>query len=296
MKKIHIVSILLLGLIIQNSNAQISSLRQKIEEVIQVKKADVGVAILGLESNDTLSIKGNTHFPMQSIFKFHIALAVLYQVDRGVFTIDQKIDIQKADLQPLTWSPLRDDYPNGNVKLPLSEILKYTVSKSDNNGCDILLKLLGGVKNVQSFIDSLGITAFSIKANEEEMHRDWNIQFTNWTTPNAAIKLLKLFFDKKVLSKTSSDFLMKIMIETSTGLKRIKGQLPSETQVAHKTGSSGANEQGTTAATNDIGIVTLPNGNHFAIAVFVSNSKESDEVNEKIISDIAKLTWDYFVK
>ena len=75
---------------------------------------------------------------------------------------------------------------------------------------------------------------------------------------------------------------------------RIKGQLPEGTIVAHKTGSSDTNEEGIIGAANDIGIVTLPNGRHFAISVFVTNSKENDETNEKIISDIAKAAWDYF--
>jgi beta-lactamase class A len=84
------------------------------------------------------------------------------------------------------------------------------------------------------------------------------------------------------------------MIETSTGKNRIKGQLPEGTIVAHKTGSSGTNEKSITAAANEIGIVTLPNGNHFAISVFITNSRENEETNEKIIADISKLAWDYF--
>ena len=64
--------------------------------------------------------------------------------------------------------------------------------------------------------------------------------------------------------------------------------------VAHKTGSSGANKAGLTAAVNDIGMVFLPNGKHFFISVFVTNSKEDAGTNEKIIADIAKATWNYF--
>ena len=85
------------------------------------------------------------------------------------------------------------------------------------------------------------------------------------------------------------------MIETSTGKKRIKGQLPESAIVAHKTGTSGTNENGVSAAVNDIGIVTLSNGKHFLISIFVSDSYENEETNEKIISDIAKLTWNYFM-
>ena len=85
------------------------------------------------------------------------------------------------------------------------------------------------------------------------------------------------------------------MRETSTGVNRLKGQLPENTVVAHKTGSSGTNKQtGITAAVNDIGIVFLPNGKHFYISVFVTDSKENADVNEKIIADIGKVVWDYF--
>ena len=84
------------------------------------------------------------------------------------------------------------------------------------------------------------------------------------------------------------------MRETKTGKERLKGQLPGTTIVAHKTGSSGANKEGLTAAVNDIGIVFLPNGKYFFISVFVTNSKEDAATNEKIIADIAKSSWDYF--
>ena len=66
--------------------------------------------------------------------------------------------------------------------------------------------------------------------------------------------------------------------------------------VAHKTGWSGTNkETGITAAVNDIGIVFLPDNNNFFISVFITDSKENAEVNEKIIADISKATWDYFI-
>lgn len=276
--------------------AQTDSLRRKIETVIQSKKATVGVGVWGLESNDTLTINGDARFPMQSVFKFHIALAVLNQVDRGVFSLSQEVWIGKSELLPNTWSPLRKKHPNGNAKIPLGEILRFTVSQSDNNGCDILLKLLGGVNPVQRYFDSIGIRDFSIKANEEQMHKDWNVQFTNWTTPKSTVALLKLFFDRKLLSDSSFEFLWKCMTETTTGPNRIKGQLPEGTMVAHKTGSSGPNEAGVTAATNDIGIITLPNGKHVVICVYVSNSKENEATNEKIISDIAKIVWDGFLE
>ncbi|MCV5939731.1 class A beta-lactamase-related serine hydrolase, partial [Escherichia coli] len=98
----------------------------------------------------------------------------------------------------------------------------------------------------------------------------------------------------QLLSKKSYDFIWKIMRETTTGSNRLKGQLPKNTIVAHKTGTSGINN-GIAAATNDVGVITLPNGQLIFISVFVAESKETSEINEKIISDIAKITWNYYL-
>ena len=296
MKLIIYISIFLSYFPFSIVSAQTDSLRYRISQVIHTTKADIGVAIYGMESLDTLSINNNKHYPLQSVFKFHIALAMLDQVDKRKFSLKQKIHISKSDLLPDTWSPMREKYPNGNVDLPLAEIIRFTVGESDNNGCDILLKLLGGTKSVNDYIHRLGINEVAIQANEKEMHAQWDVQFTNWTQPTAAVQLLKIFYDGKILSRSNKNFLWKSMTETPTGKNRIKGALPPGTLVAHKTGTSDTNKQGITAAVNDIGIVTLPNGKHFAISVFVSNSSENMATNEKAIADISRLAWDFFIR
>ncbi len=276
--------------------AQTDSLRMKIADNARLAKGNVGVALLDLEKGDTLSFNGESHFPMQSVFKFPLAMAVLHQVDRGVLSLDQKIHIKKKDLLPDTWSPLRDKYPEGDVEVPLREILVYTISQSDNNGCDILFRLLGGPGNVDTYIHSLGVEKIAIAATEEEMHKDWNVQFTNWNEPLGMTRLLDIFFKRKILSAASSDFLWETMSRTTTGPKRIKGLLPLGVIVAHKSGSSGVDDKGIAAATNDVGIVTLPDGRHFAIVVYVSNSAADEETRDLVIAKISKAAWDYFVE
>jgi len=276
--------------------AQTNTLQLKMDSIINSKKADVGVSVLYLSDHRIVSVNGDKHYPMQSVYKFHLALAVLNQVDQGKFKLNQKILVKKSDLLPDTWSPLREKYPNGNVELPLSEILKYTVSESDNNGCDILFRLIGGTKSAHQFIKKQGIKEISIVGTEEEMHKDDQVQFRNWTTPKAANELLQKFWEGKVLKKTTGDFLMKIMEETVTGPGKIKGLLPQGTLVAHKTGNSGVNKEGITAASNDIGIVTLPNGKKMLISAFVSMSKENDKENDKIIAELAKAAFEEGLK
>ncbi|MCX6157722.1 MAG: class A beta-lactamase, subclass A2 [Ignavibacteriae bacterium] len=288
--------ILILIFVLSNSAvfSQIDLLRSKIENILSGKRAKVGVAISSLETKDTLSINGNEQFVMQSVFKFHLALAVLSHVENCKLSLKQNVFVPKSDLQTDTWSPLRDKFPDGNVNLALEEILKYTVSHSDNNGCDILFKLIGGTKVVNDFIHSIGINDVSISATEEQMHKDMDAQFTNWSTSKAACMLLNKFTSNYAQNETHK-YLWQLMTETSTGPKRLKGLLPEGTVVAHKTGTSDSNDGGMTFAINDIGVVVLPSGKVYSIAVFVSNTYESYETNEAIIANISKATYDYFI-
>lgn len=272
-------------------------LRKKIEQIVSKKNAVVGVSIIGNNGKDTLSLHGDRRFPMQSVFKFHIALAVLSEIDKGNLSLKQKIEIKKEDLLPEDfWSPLRDENPNGG-SFTIERLIQYSVSHSDNTACDVLIRLIGTPKTVEEYIKKSGISDIQITFNEQEMQAKWENMFQNRTTPKAASETLKIFYENKnnLLSKGSYDFFWKTNIETTTGDNRIKGQLPKRTIVAHKTGWSGTNKvTGITAAVNNIGIVFLPNGEYFIISVFVGESKENFETNEKIIADIAKATYDFY--
>ncbi|MDE5525207.1 class A beta-lactamase, subclass A2 [Elizabethkingia meningoseptica] len=281
-------------LIFQFSFAQQASLLKEINNITKGKKATVAVSVSGIEDNFQLSNNnGQLKMPMMSVFKFHIALAILNQADKGNLTLDQKILVKKSDLLENTWSPIREKYPQGNVNLPLSEIIYYTVAQSDNNGCDILLRLLGGTQAVQKFVNSKGIKNIQIKHNEEEMHtKGVQVLYENYTTTSSMVKTLKSFYKNMMISKKSTDFLMDIMLKTDTGMAKLPGLLPN-VKMARKTGSSGKLPSGLTVAENDSGIVTLDNGKHFAIAVFVKNSTESEEINYSIIAQVSKAVFDY---
>lgn len=275
---------------------QKESLRGNIEKIVAGKKAKVGVSIIGPGGKDTLSVNGGSRFPMQSVFKFHIGLTVMSLVDKGKLSLSQTVKIDESELLPGLYSPLREKYPNG-ATLPLSEIVEYTVSKSDNVGCDVLLKLIGGPPVVERYFHKAGFTDISIKINEEVMQNNWDLQFSNWITPRMSSEILAAFYynRRKQLSKPQYDFIWKTMRQTETGADRLRGLLPEGTVVAHKTGWSGANRDGVTAAVNDVGVVFLPDGRHFFISVFVTESREDLATNERVIAEVARAAWDFFV-
>ncbi|MFB3386306.1 class A beta-lactamase, subclass A2 [Flavobacterium sp. LAR06] len=293
MTKLSVILISFLSF--QGFSQTTSDLRQQLNQIIATKNATVGISIKSIEDKDTLSINGNLKAPMMSVFKFHIALTVLNQVDQGKLSLDQKIFIKKKNLHENTWSPMREDYPEGNIDLTLDKVLRYTVSHSDNNGCDLLINLVGGTKVVQKFIDKQGIKDFVIKVNEKQME-SWKNLYVNTTTPLATTELLEKFYKGEVLKENTTQYLYQIMVETSRGLTWMKAGLPQGTELAHRTGISGTNDNNLRVAMNDIGIVKLPNGKHFILSVYLKEITESKEDTEKIIADIAKATWDYFTR
>lgn len=273
------------------SFAQSRALKKEINAIIQDNQATVGVAIM-CNGHNVLTINNQHHYPLMSVFKFHLALCVLDHLDKNSLPLDSEILIRKSDLLTDTYSPLRDERPDGGFNMSIRELLRYSVSKSDNNACDILLRYVGGAKTVERYIKSIGIKNIAISATEEVMHEHPKNQYLNWTTPLAAVQLLDIFLKKELFSIVYQEFLEKTLIETITGTDKIKALLPPEVIVGHKTGNS-SREDGLKIGDNDIAFIRLPNGKGYTIAIFVMNSREDDKTNASIIARISKVTYDY---
>jgi len=272
-----------------------TDLRQRIETIARVTGGPVGVAVALIGSDEILAVNGQKHFPMQSVYKLPIGMAILHQIDQGTLKLDQKVVVKPSEyVGSGQVSPLRDRNPRG-AELTINELLTYAVSVSDGTASDVLMRVAGGAGAVMSYLRGLGIDGVMVVDTEMEIGRDSQVQYRNWATPESAIALLRIVADGRSLSPASHELLVKLMTETQTGPNRIKGMLPPGTVVAHKTGSSGT-IGGLTRATNDIGLVTLPDGKQMAIAVFVSDTKAGREAAESVIAKITRASWDCWVK
>ncbi len=269
------------------------SLRREIEKIARDAKGRVGVSVTLLETGESVDLHTEQQFPMQSVYKFPIAMAVLAQVDNGVLKLTQMIRVEQSDFVSAGQrSPIRDAHPQG-VELSLKELLRFMVSESDGTACDVLLRVIGGPQVVNRFLRGINVQGIAVETTEKEMAQNEMVQYRNWAKPSAMTTLFRELQFGHVLESPSRNLLVSWMTQSPTGPRRIKGRLPSEVVVAHKTGSSGT-VKGLTRATNDVGLITLPNGQHLAIAVFVSDSKANVAVREGVIARISKAAWDFW--
>jgi len=279
---------------VKTEKADVKSSGELEKQFLQIAaeaKGRVGVRAEILETGETASLNADEKFPMQSVYKLPIGMAVLKQVDDGKLKLDWKFRVEKTDFVPQGMlSPLRDENPNG-TEVSLEELLRLAVSVSDGTASDVLMKLAGGAPAVQAYLDALKIGGITILNTEKEFGTDWETQYKNSATPAGAVELLRAVQEKRGLCAESNALLVKFLTETKTKPNRLKGLLPKDAIVAHKTGSGGS-RGGITSATNDIGIVTLPNGKHLLIAVFVSDSPADENAREAVIAKIAKAAWD----
>jgi beta-lactamase class A len=247
-------------------------------------KVYVSCSLPGVKLDCDLAPHG--HPPMQSTFKFPLGLAVLHQVELGRLHLDQPVRFLKSDRYP-TFSPLQDELPEAEVDVPLNKLIKLMASESDNIAANILLRLIGGPDVLQQYLDSLGLSAIHQQDSEQTLHGDQKLQYRDYAEPAAMVALLRLFADHSPLSADHTVLLNGWMLESTSSPNRIKGLLPPGTPVAHKTGSSGV-EWGMIPATNDVGLITLPDGRRLALAVFVTDAHADQETCEHVIAAIAR--------
>ena len=249
-----------------------------------------GFAARVLETGEEAGLNIGEHFPMHSVYKLPISMAVLRRVDAGELELDQTVAIKQDDLAAAgLHSPIRDKNPHG-ARLTIAELLRYAIVESDGTASDALMKLVGGPQNVMAFLNEIKVSGINVVNSENEIARDWQTQYENWATPSGAVELLAALQAQRGLSTDSQKLVLKLLTESIPGPKRLKGQLSVGTVVAHKTGTGGT-RNGLTSATNDIGIITLPDGRHLAVAVFIADSKANLATREAVIAGIAKALW-----
>ena len=266
-------------------------LKAELEKIAADAEGKVGAAATVLETGEYAAIGEGGRYPMMSVYKVPIAMTVLKMIDDRKVRIDQEISVTRDDFPRWGYhSPIRNMNPQG-VILPVGVLLRYSVSESDGTATDVLLDLAGGPAAVQKYLESLGISDMIVANSVKELSKDWETQYRNWSTPEASIELLRAIYDGRALSEASTRLLLQMMTDGETGKRRLQGELPDEVPVAHKTGTGGT-KNGITGATNDFGIITMPDGRRIAIAVYVTDSSADMWMREKVIARIAKAVFD----
>ena len=229
---------------------------------------------------DVVTSFGNSfekRYEMNSVMKFPQAIYVAHFLDSCGISLDERVTVKKQDLEQDTWSPMLN-MMDEEREFSYGELLALSLQQSDNNACDLLFKLCGGPKDVQNYLRNLGFKDIRLKWTEKQMHSKPQRSRGNWCTPSDMAELLNWFYCERQSSPVLM-YIWDLMLNCETGNNRIKAALPSGAQLAHKTGT-GFSKGKTLRGINDVGIVVMPNGDYYPIAIFIKHTKREEEVAE----------------
>ncbi|HEY4356427.1 MAG TPA: class A beta-lactamase [Acidobacteriaceae bacterium] len=292
-----------LCLLITSSALSQGTLQTRIAAIAQDAKGSVGVSCELPGTKLNCDLNAHNHAPMQSMYKLPLALTALHMAELGKLLPGQRreesmdtilgreIRFLPADIIPGSYSPLTERYPKANIDVTLRRVIELAVGVSDNSAEQILIRLVGGPLAVEEYMHSLGISAIQVRYSERDLDRDESLQYQDWIEPASAVQLLERLVENSPISPRATAFLLKVMADSRTGLDQLRAGLPPGTTFAHKTGHSGTHG-GVTAATNDIGLITLPDGRRLALAVYVTDSRADDSTRDRVMARIAQAAYE----
>jgi beta-lactamase class A len=268
-----------------------AQLRAQIERIAAQAHGKVGVACSLPGKPLDCDFHAADPLPMQSVYKLPISMAMLHAIEQGRFTLTQTIRFLPSDLiAPDQYSPLRDAHPHGDADIPVQDLIHGALVDSDGVASDMLMRALGGPAAVNAYIRSLGIHGIEIRDTEKTLGRDVQLENRNTAEPRAMVALLRLDADHSPLTPDHTSLLLGWMRSTHTGDHRLRALLPPGTVVADKTGTAGTGRNYTNA-TNDVGLITLPDGRILAVAVLVADSAAPEAIREHVIAEIGQAIW-----
>jgi beta-lactamase class A len=287
----------------------------------------VGAAALHLGSGEFSSMNGDKRFPLASVCKLPLAMNMLALVDEGKFALDQAIEVLPRDVVSSV-SPLAARWP-AERSFSLKEMIELMVAQSDNTAVETFFRIGGGAPAMAARFRQWKVTGVRVDRGERQINLDRNgirhPPATEWTdelistlyskaptderyratlrslrdprdtgTPAGTVRLLERLFRDEALSKASTAFLIESLKATTTFPTRLKGMLQAGTVVAHKTGTT-ETIKGLTTATNDSGVIILPNGGLLAVSVYVKASTRDATVRDRVIACISRSAFDQYV-
>jgi beta-lactamase class A len=321
--RIRMTLAFLLAISITAQAADISPLRKQVAQAVTRARGDVGVAIKHLESGTEILVNADKKFPMASTYKLPILVELYYQAAEGKLSLDDDfIEIAPSDIHIGSGAMVALLDPPG-IRINVRNLINFAMRISDNSASDILLNRVEA-GNVTRRMKMLGLDSIRVDRTTLEMILDqsgldyglygalparevrklldsidsttaayadeqFNKIDKDTATPADMNRLLEMIFRGEIVDRAASDEIIGILKECQTGTARIPGLLPKEAEVAHKSGTI-------SNSINDTGIVFLPYGaGHLAITVFMRNARANTAVRERVIADITRYAYDYFV-
>ncbi|MBN8828710.1 MAG: serine hydrolase [Sphingobacteriia bacterium] len=287
----------------------------------------LGISVTHIEKNLTYSYRGNEKFKMASTVKLPIAIYALSLVEATKLNLNEVVEVKQDQLIPYSNINNYANWPKMDVTF--LNLMDSMIATSDNTATDIILNKIGGIAAVkqyfttqyngisidrnmtQLFLDYMGYDkvpdnsnllkikeefyAVRPSADKDNFARKLAKDEKDTTTPEAMNKIITDFYNKKFFGDKTVKFLLHLMSKAKGNM--LPGFLTKDqAQIFNKPGMfSHEGKEYYFTISSDVGIITLPNGNHLSIAIYADTEERigKDEMRS-LIALASKTLYDYF--
>jgi beta-lactamase class A len=255
---------------------EIAPLKASIQKLLpQYTGMSSGTFLIDLDSGNYVDLEGSSNFSAASTIKVPVLVAFFQDVDAGKIRLDEKLTIRK-DLIGGGSGELQG-YPPGTQFTALDVATKM-ITISDNTATNLLIDRLGGLSSLSQRFKSWGLSSTTLTNLLPDL------QGRNTTSPKELASLLVRVSQGEFVSLKSRDRMLDIMRRTINNSQLPQG-LGEGAMIAHKTGDIGK-------LIGDVGLVDMPNGKRYAIAVLVK-CPFNDSRAYDLVQKISRLTYQH---
>ena len=254
-----------------------TSLLTKIKDLAAKEKdLSMQMMVVDLDSGAYVQIGANQPIAAASTIKTPILVAFFQDVDSGKIKLDEQLemtaDVKVGQAGELQYSPT-------GTKISALETATKMIVISDNTATNMIIKRLGGFAALNQRFKSWGLTSIVLNTQLPDL------EGTNTISTQDMVTLLSMLDRGKLIEPRSRDRFMDIMRRPVTNTLLPQG-IGEEARIIHKTGDIGL-------AVGDAGIVDMPSGKRYAIAVMVKRPDNDQRANE-LIRQISRATYEHF--
>ncbi|MEG3851157.1 serine hydrolase [Microcoleus sp. herbarium19] len=235
-----------------------------------------GIFVVDLDTGSYLNFNGDAPFASASTIKVPILVAFFQAVDEGKVQLDQTLTLKSEHIAGGS-GEMQDDAPG--KKYSALEVAKKMIVISDNTATNMMIELLGGAEVLNQHFAAWGLRATVLRNNLPDL------EGTNTTSPKDLINIVAQIDRGNLVSVKSRDRILQIMRQTQNDSLLPKG-LGEGALIAHKTGNINT-------MLADAGMVDLPNGKRYLVAVMVKHPPETEKPAQTLIRDISRISYRY---
>lgn len=294
-------------------------MRTEIERILETAEGEFGVAIKHLETGETLTINGDKLYPLASVVKVPILVALCNEAAAGNLDLHEKIQLHQQDHVPGS-GVLKEMIPG--TTFTLKDLAMLMIIVSDNMATDKLLQILGR-DLVNNHMEKLGLEQLCIQLSIWELlaycvgidsstysadtydkvshlldmeREDVQVpdylhkkvtEYNRGSANDLNLLLEKIELREGILEKAAQTILK--ILQKQQYNRRIPRLLPGTMMVAHKTGTL-------RGVVNDAGIMYLPDQKGRVVISVLSEGNPTTDAGDDVISAIANEVYNYFVR